>query len=98
MKREMARGIIELATPEIYRRLQSRISTFKESHTYDDIAREFVEIAEKIDCLRFFFALMMRPVPINLRGVQSSGSNNLDCITVRRGSHASSGYGMILKL
>ncbi len=44
---EMARGIIELATPEIYRRLQSRISTFKESHTYDDIAREFVEIAEK---------------------------------------------------
>ena len=43
-KDDMARGISELATPEIYERLRSRIAAFKESHTYDDIAREFVAV------------------------------------------------------
>lgn len=46
-EKDMARGIIELATAEIYQRLQSCIAMFKESHTYDDIARKFVAIIEK---------------------------------------------------
>lgn len=44
---DMARGISELATPEIYERLRSRIAAFKESHTYDDIAREFVAATQE---------------------------------------------------
>ena len=41
---DMARGISELATSEIYERLRSRIAASKESHTYDEIAREFVSL------------------------------------------------------
>ena len=45
---DMARGIRELATPEVYARLSANIARFSESHTYDDIAREFAAVAQII--------------------------------------------------
>jgi glycosyltransferase involved in cell wall biosynthesis len=41
---DMARGIEELAKPEVYERLQKRITAFSERHTFDDIAREFLAL------------------------------------------------------
>ncbi|KKW19785.1 MAG: hypothetical protein UY63_C0006G0027 [Parcubacteria group bacterium GW2011_GWA2_51_10] len=41
---DMERGIRELADPAVYAVLTKKIATFNEVHTYDDIAREFVEL------------------------------------------------------
>lgn len=41
---DMARGVRRLADPEVYMQLRAHISAFNETHTYDDIAREFLAL------------------------------------------------------
>jgi glycosyltransferase involved in cell wall biosynthesis len=41
---DMARGVEELARDETYAQLSARIRDFKESHSYADIAREFLSL------------------------------------------------------
>lgn len=41
---DMARGIEELAKPEVYERLSRHAATFNKRHTFDDIAREFLAL------------------------------------------------------
>jgi glycosyltransferase involved in cell wall biosynthesis len=44
---DMARGVKTLADPTTYERLQAKIATFDEVRTYDDIAKEFIELIHK---------------------------------------------------
>jgi glycosyltransferase involved in cell wall biosynthesis len=44
---DMARGIEELCKPEVYARLTGNIRAFRERHTYDDIAKEFLALVTR---------------------------------------------------